>query len=242
MKMKQKIKDKMSAWRPEITACMKHICSKCVFKPLLLFLFFTMAVLWGGFTAPSSCGALKSSDQFNHPFGKGCRVFSGFNRLAIYFSSIDDEHPFIEILRMERQERGKASKNPDSGRRWNKNAPDLEALPFIFRIDTNLDGKADVEMRPGVRTGEMLTHALANVGCQFNSIWYPDDSNLMPLFDRAEFQLHDTFKAGSVINRTKFRINRVVLRRRDDGNLLVTLRDQFFSTGRDIVIKSEFKW
>jgi len=105
-----------------------------------------------------------------------------------------------------------------------------------------MDGKPEVEIRPGANSDNMLVHEMANVGCQFNSLWSPSNPELMPLFDRAEFQLHDTFRPEAVINRAKFRINRIILRRRADGNFVLSLKDKFFNTGGDILLKSAFRW
>ncbi|MDD2714337.1 MAG: hypothetical protein PHW04_00430 [Candidatus Wallbacteria bacterium] len=186
----------------------------------------------------------------------GMELTSNPDMLSI--TAIDKpEHPFLVITRMKRiqdpQKLIKLNSDDDQPRATQMRAidyffsrkmkqiqdsADAAALLYKLQLDCNLDGIVDLEIAPGCYT----VGNSKEVGISFSEITEFGKCGLMPDFGRMEAQLHGAMNNDSYLRQLKFAINRLIVRRNPDGNLLITLRDKFFKTGSDIELVTQFSW
>lgn len=158
------------------------------------------------------------------------RVSSDSNSFSLFLTDISNHKPFLEIRRLPKAPNLQVTIPP--------RANDLRRFPFFLSVDSNLNGKSDLEFSP--KGLSFLEKGL--VGFQVNSSSPATAKFEMPYFDRIELQIHDSLQKDSHLQVHGYKIDLIVIRRIDDGNLQITVRNKFFRTEKDRVFETLFRW
>ncbi|MDD2717554.1 MAG: hypothetical protein PHW04_16825 [Candidatus Wallbacteria bacterium] len=114
---------------------------------------------------------------------------------------------------------------------------------YTLYIDEDRDGEPEFEIEPGILRANnkkigLTVDSLINV----ERTLYGPNTKLMPDFRRVLLELHELLDNKTIMADRPFKFNRIVIRYLEDGNLIIVLKDEFFRTGKDLIIETNFDW
>lgn len=159
----------------------------------------------------------------------GVRVYNTAQTFSLYFDEIPGI-PFVSIQKL-----------PKFNDQHSKHTL-MANLPFRLKLDFDADGITDVRLSPFVKLDEVVTEGAA-VDMKYSGYVEPEAMRMCE-FDRFEFRFNccKGEENPCMHYNRKFRFNRVIFRRTEDGNVTVTLRDGIFNSGLDEVYETNFIW